>query len=252
MRLMSLPALRIYVPLGLVLIILGGYFYQGFNTAVTSMASDDPRVWEAEIAAIEKLDKAQPPKAGVILFVGSSTIALWETISSDMMPLDVIGRGFGGAKVADWVYHFDRIFAPQSPSAVAIYLGTNDLSTSFGNVAKSVGQTFNLYQQFIEKVRVHIGDKPIFILQLKPAPGSIDYWPEIQSLNQKLETLASSDKQLYFVEANDVLYLPDGTLDESLMRFDTIHLNNKGNQVWGEKINKQLMGLLADKKASSS
>lgn len=243
MKLMSLPALRIYVPLGLVVIILGGYFYQGFNASITAMVSDDPRVWEADIAAIELQDKEQPPAKDVILFVGSSTIAMWDSISVDMAPLNVVGRGFGGAKIADWVYHFDRVFAPQSPSAVAIYLGSNDVSTSFDNAAKSVDQTFNLYQQFVEKVKLHIGSNPIYLLQLKPTPGKEDYWPALNALNAKLETLASSDEQLYFIAANDVLFKADGSIDESLLRFDTIHLNEKGNQLWGNRIKEQLSAL---------
>ena len=39
--------------------------------------------WEKEIAAYEQADRTSPPPKGALLFIGSSTIRLWKTLTQD-------------------------------------------------------------------------------------------------------------------------------------------------------------------------
>ena len=57
-----------------------------------------------EIEAFEKLDSQinYPDKS--ILFIGSSSIRLWTTLKDDMVPYNVIQRGYGGAHFRDIIY----------------------------------------------------------------------------------------------------------------------------------------------------
>ena len=53
-----------------------------------------------EIAAFEKWDRQNAVPRDAILFVGSSTIRMWQT--ADAFPeLPIINRGFGGSTIAD-------------------------------------------------------------------------------------------------------------------------------------------------------
>src|SRR5271165_5563318 len=87
-----------------------------------------PGFWEFQISAYEKADRKNPPKPGVIVFTGSSSIRFWESLASDMKPLEVINRGFGGSRVAQVNQYASRIVLPYQPRAVVLYAGDNDLS----------------------------------------------------------------------------------------------------------------------------
>jgi hypothetical protein len=64
-----------------------------------------PSTWEASIEAYEAADAQSPPAPGSIVSVGSSSILLWDTLSEDMAPMQVLNRGFGGSVIAH-VTHF--------------------------------------------------------------------------------------------------------------------------------------------------
>src|SRR5215212_9141915 len=88
-----------------------------------------PARFESEIAAFEKWDHQNTvPKDG-ILFVGSSTIRLWQT--ADAFPdLPVINRGFGGSTIPDVNHFADRIVFKYTPSTIVFYAGDNDIAAS--------------------------------------------------------------------------------------------------------------------------
>jgi hypothetical protein len=68
----------------IVLIVASGFF--AFWVMGTSW------FWGFQIAAYEKQDRINPPKPGVIVFTGSSSIRFWHSLSEDMKPLDAINR----------------------------------------------------------------------------------------------------------------------------------------------------------------
>src|SRR5690606_17889033 len=55
--------------------------------------------WEPDIQAFEAADREQPPTPGGVVFVGSSSIRMWETLQEDFEGLDVVNRGFGGSEM---------------------------------------------------------------------------------------------------------------------------------------------------------
>src|SRR5215212_456560 len=81
--------------------------------------------FQKEIAAFEAADKTSPPPKGEIVFVGSSTIRLWDTAGA-FPDLKIINRGFGGSWLADTVRYADRIIIPYEPRLVVVYAGDND------------------------------------------------------------------------------------------------------------------------------
>ncbi|HXL86565.1 MAG TPA: hypothetical protein VN927_05115, partial [Gemmatimonadaceae bacterium] len=55
-----------------------------------------PSQWEPDIARFEAQDRANPPRPGSIVFVGSSSIRMWATLDRDFPGVPVLNRGFGG------------------------------------------------------------------------------------------------------------------------------------------------------------
>ena len=82
--------------------------------------------WEKDIAAFEAADQVTPPPKGEILFVGSSTIRLWD-LKASFPDLKTINRGFGGSEMQDTTRYVDRIVVPYSPRIVVVYAGDNDI-----------------------------------------------------------------------------------------------------------------------------
>ena len=84
------------------------------SCAPLSKYRDLPEVkaWESDIEKFEQLDISKSYPSDAILFAGSSSIRLWSTIGKDMLPYNVIQRGYGGAKLSDFAVYADRIIYP--------------------------------------------------------------------------------------------------------------------------------------------
>ncbi len=74
----------------------------------------------AEIAAFEAADKTHFPSPGGVLFIGSSSIRLWSTLTQDFPELPVLNRGFGGSQIADSVRYVERIVFPYQAKMIVI------------------------------------------------------------------------------------------------------------------------------------
>ena len=80
--------------IAIALLALGAVGYVGCRIAQESSKtlSDDPLVWEDAIVAFEEEDRESPPPARPFVFVGSSSIRLWESLAEDMAPLPTVRR----------------------------------------------------------------------------------------------------------------------------------------------------------------
>src|SRR5689334_7187193 len=105
--------------------------------------------WEPSIRKFEEQDKIAPPKSGCIVFAGSSSIALWDTLVEEMKPLDVINRGFGGSQYSDLIQYANRIVIAYHPRAVVIYEGDNDLAPESSKTPESVAKDARVLVQTI-------------------------------------------------------------------------------------------------------
>ena len=117
-----LSALGCVCLLGVLASVYGGSF------AAMARGLAMPQGWEPTIRQFEQRDKTSPPKPGSIVFTGSSSITYWESLASDMKPLEVVNRGFGGSEFSDLDEYAKRIVVAYKPKAVVVYEGDNDLS----------------------------------------------------------------------------------------------------------------------------
>lgn len=109
-----------------------------------------PDPWEAEMLAFEELDRTEiyPPES--ILFTGSSSIRLWNTLEEDMAPYPVIQRGFGGSKITDVNRLADRYIAHHTFQAVVLFVA-NDISGSEED--KTPEEVRDRFDEFIDIIR---------------------------------------------------------------------------------------------------
>jgi hypothetical protein len=237
--------IRITVIAALLLIIAGGYVYQQLKLEGERVLSEDPRVWEPVIAEFAQRDQENPPPADAIEFIGSSTIRFWDSLGEDMQPLVAFGRGFGGAKIADLVYFTDRLVKPYQPRALVVYIGANDFTELLGNQPKTPEQALRLYRQLVERLKQAAPARPIFILALRPKPKNPAEDQRVSEFNRLLADEAAGDALLYFIDRNEVFFDERGEMDSQYISWDTIHINDRGYQVWGDAIRERLQAELA-------
>ena len=203
--------------------------------------SEDPLVWEKQIAAFEKQERKRPAPKGSVIFAGSSTIRLWNGLTRDMAPLPAVQRGFGGAKVNDVIHYMDRLIAAHDPSMVVLYIGSNDLLDFGGNQPKSIDQMRSLYDVLLTGLHDRLPDARIVVLATFPSPLNARRAEQIEEVNQHLRETAENTPWVELIDGNTALQTPTGYPDRSLFRFDRVHLNKKGYERWAQILRPKLL-----------
>ncbi len=192
--------------------------------AQTPPTTTDP--WEAAIAAFEAADRLAPPPMGGIVFVGSSTIRLWD-VRKAFPEYPTINRGFGGSDMADATRFVDRIVTPYQPRLVVVYAGDNDISG--GTIAERVVVEF---ERFVRAVHAKLPHTRIVYIGIKP---SLLRWMQIDRMraaNAMIRALCERDDRLAFVDVDQAMLGWDETPRPELYVADGLHLTPEGYQVF--------------------
>ena len=188
-------------------------------------AADAP--FEKEIAAFERADKKAPPPKDGVLFVGSSTIRFWTTLTEDFPGLPVINRGFGGSQVADSVRYADRIIIPYHPRHIVLYAGDNDLAAG-----KSPQQVLKDFSELVDKVHAALPEVPIDFISIKPSLAREKLMPKMAEANKLVEAYAKSHKNVGYIDVVPVMVDSEGKPRKELFRPDGLHMNREGYKLW--------------------
>ncbi|MBI2299353.1 MAG: hypothetical protein HYU66_10500 [Armatimonadetes bacterium] len=178
--------------------------------------------WEPQIRKFEEQDAQDPPPKRAILFVGSSTIALWNTRKcfADLVHLN---RGFGGSRVEDSLYFADRIILPYEPATIVFYAGDNDIAA--GETPEQVRDEFlALY----DKVYAALPKTRVLFLSIKPSPIRMKFWPAATRANELIRDARSDERPFEYVALEPILLGEDGQPKAKLYRADRLHLNEDG------------------------
>jgi lysophospholipase L1-like esterase len=191
--------------------------------------------FEDDIRAFEAADAKQPPAPGGIVFVGSSSFTLWETMEQDLAPFPVVRRGFGGSQLSDSVRHCERIVLPYRPRAVVLYAGDNDLAEG-----KSPEQVAADFDAFVNKVHGALPDTKIAFLSIKPSPSRRHLFPEQRRANALVAARVAGDPRLSYIDIVPALLDERGEPRAELFGDDMLHLNRRGYLVWAEILRPRL------------
>lgn len=211
------------------------------STATAQSVEDpDPGRFEEEINRFEEFDSKNSFAEDAILFVGSSSIRLWETADAfPMMP--VINRGFGGSHFSDLQFYYDELVRPYEPDVVVLYEGDNDVASG-----KSNDQIFEDYTQFTNRLTSDFPDVELVFVPIKPSNSRWDKWPQMKELNQRIEEHMGENSQFHYVDLASPILGSDGTPDDSLFLDDLLHLNEDGYAKWNEAIRPTLEELVEE------
>ena len=193
--------------------------------------------FESEIAAFEKLDKTEKYSDQSVLFVGSSSIRLWNTLKEDMAPYPVIQRGFGGSNSPAVLQYIKRIAYPHRFRAVVIFIA-NDITGSPNDLTPQASA--GNFREIVRTIRVKYRKQPIFIVEITPCVSRWKYWPQIQQDNALLKSFCQKKDHLYFIETAGSYLNEKGEPRDELFREDHLHLNSEGYKIWGKLIKDEL------------
>ena len=195
--------------------------------------SEDPLVWSEEIAAFAS---AAPGPSNALLFVGSSSIRRWVDLAEHMAPVPVINRGFGGSKIGDVIYHSEVLFQAESPRAIVIFVGTNDITPEN---SKPLAVMVEAFEAMMMGVRRQHPETPVYYIAITPSPLRWEVWDESQAINRAISDLADGMTNTYVIDTGDRL-ISAGVPDDNNYVFDRLHLSEQGYAIWAEIVRSRI------------
>ncbi|HSG64092.1 MAG TPA: GDSL-type esterase/lipase family protein [Gammaproteobacteria bacterium] len=226
--------------IGLGLTLFAGAAWLGQASA---QALPDPTRLEDAIRLFEAQDRIHAPPRSAIVLTGSSSIARWNgEAPAALAPLTVIPRGFGGSVMNDVLHYLDRVALAYEPRAILIYEGDND--TGAGTPIPNALILAQL-EQIIARVHEVLPETRIYVLSVKPSVLRWGVWPVAQALSAGYREIADRDPLVHYVDVATPLLNDDGSVMMDIFIEDGLHLNDRGNAIWGATIKAALMPLEA-------
>jgi lysophospholipase L1-like esterase len=189
-------------------------------------ADPDPARFAADIQAFEAWDRQNSFPASAVLFVGSSSIRMWQTAES-FPDLPVINRGFGGSHISDVNHFADRVVLKYEPAVVVFYAGDNDIAD--GKTPEQVSRDFS---EFVARLHQRLPATKVLYLPIKPSLLRWERWPQMQKANALVHQTIRGDDRLTYVDTATPMLGSDGRPRAELFLDDGLHLNVAGYQLW--------------------
>jgi lysophospholipase L1-like esterase len=197
--------------------------------------------YEDEVRALENKVKAGLPPSPRLVFYGSSSVRLWETLALDFPQSPVLNLGFGGSTLAAGAWFFERLVVPAQPDALVIYAGDNDLGDG-----RHPEEVYLFFCALVEKVRRHFPDIPLVFLSIKPSPTRWSIIDRIRFTNQIISQELRSLPDSYYVDVFSPMLDARGFPRRELFADDGLHLSHEGYRLWQQVLSQQAQVIFND------
>lgn len=181
--------------------------------------------WAKEMAAFEEQDRTDPAMGGIV-FVGSSSIRLWD-LKKSFPGLPALNRGFGGSEIPDSVRHVDLLVVKHKPHTVVFYAGDNDIAAG-----RTPQQVFDDYKAFVTKIHNALPATRIAFIAVKP---SIQRWAlvdKVRAANALVRDYSATDERLGFIDVDGPMLGWDEKPRKDLFVADGLHMTPAGYELW--------------------
>ncbi len=186
--------------------------------------------WEKEVAGIEKKLKDSPPKAGGVVFAGSSSTRLWK-LDESFPGKGYANVGFGGSELRDSTHFAARLIAPHRPKAVVLYAGDNDVAA--GRTPEQVAADF---RAFVAAVRRDVPDGKVYFVAVKPSIARWKKFDDQKQANALVKAACAADPKLGYIDIVPLMLGPDGQPVADLYAKDGLHLSPAGYARWAAAV----------------
>lgn len=205
-------------------------------TPVLKALPDSAR-FAAELNAFMRQDSAFPPPPAPVLFVGSSSIRMWESLATDFPGMPVLNRGFGGSRMDDVLRYADRVVFRYKPRAIVLYEGDNDLQDG-RTPARIAGDV----AEFLSRVRTTLPQARVVCLAVKPSPSRWNLVEKVRQTNALLQAVIAQDTMATYVDVYTPMLGADGRPRAELFLADSLHMTPAGYAIWRDAVAPALRG----------
>jgi lysophospholipase L1-like esterase len=183
--------------------------------------------WEESLAAFAAADLKNAPSPGSVLFVGSSSIRLWDNLEEQFEDARVLKRGFGGSRLTDCVKHLDRLVITYQPRLVMLYAGDNDLAEG-----GSPEEVLERVKAFADGVHGRLPETQVTFISIKPSPARRALIHKARAANELVRAYAETHPRVDYIDVFTPMLAADGAPRAELFRKDALHLNDQGYALW--------------------
>jgi lysophospholipase L1-like esterase len=176
------------------------------------------------IAFIALFSLASLASAVDVVFVGSSTISIWNTLATDFPNYSVIKSGVSGKEISYFTDNAQTLVINHNPKMIVFYAGGNDI-----NAGKTPQTVANNYKLFVNKVRVALPNVHIAWIEQNPSPSRWSQRVQQQELNALVRTYVKTDSNQVFIDSW-AAWLKNGIPDPGLYS-DGLHHNAAGYKI---------------------
>ena len=176
-------------------------------------------------AEVAKFALQPVPAPGGVLLVGSSNFRKWTNAVTDLAPLPVTNRAFGGSQTSHQLMFFDQVVPPCRPGLVVWYCGSNDIKGK-----KDATSILERTEEWISRVKQMDSAAAVLLVSVIRAPqkhrdGQVAV---VDAVNRGYEEIARSKEGVFYVDVNPALQSPTGESRAELYVEDGLHLNVEG------------------------
>lgn len=191
--------------------------------------------YEEEVRSLEKRNERERAYPGII-FYGSSSLRLWDTLEEDFSDRKVTNLAFGGSTLAACVWFFERIMAGYKPKMLIVYAGDNDLGDG-----RNPEEIFIFFQQLVVKASLILGEIPCFFISLKPSISRWHMADQFKYTNNLIESeIIKLNGNWKFIDVFKKMLDKSGNPNPDYYNQDGLHLSRAGYLLWHSVINEKL------------
>ena len=187
-------------------------------------------------SSLDMLSEAYPAtkqNKGKILLAGSSSMDYWASAAQAFSPYEVVNTAIAGSTVKEWLGWYPKLITRYKPSAVVLYVGSNDLGFGTGITGEqNAANTIRLLNKISKKLK----KVPIFYVSINPCWSRKGAWEKIRVSNSLVRKHCARKKNLYYIDIVSASSRADGTPDPSLFLSDRLHPSAKGYAIWKKKV----------------
>ena len=187
----------------------------GAPTATTSKFADE----------VGRFASLPSPAQGGVLLVGSSTFKRWTNAVTDLAPLPVTNRAFGGSQTSHQLMFFDQVVPPCRPQLIVWYCGSNDIKGK-----KDPASVLERTEEWLDKVKKLDPSTQVLLVSIHRSPqkrkdGQIE---AVDTVNRGYQELSKKREGVFYVDVNPALETESGEPKTELYVEDGLHLNLNG------------------------
>lgn len=174
---------------------------------------------------VENLGNRQP-----VVFYGSSSLRLWETLSEDFPEFDCLNLAFGGSTIKDCYEYYHLLLKKTNPKHIVFYAGDNDIGKG-----ANAEETTERFKQLYSKIKADFKEVPFTFLSIKPSPQRAVYLAIIEEVNQKIKVFLESESKAEYLDIYSLMF-SENQINASLFIEDELHMNEKGYELWKDTV----------------